>query len=40
MSWIKNKNYNEKEREKLEKGSGGTKAVTLFCNWVYRVLSW
>lgn len=40
-SWMKDKEtYSEKEREKLEKGTGCVKAWTLACNWVYRVLSW
>jgi hypothetical protein len=41
MSWMKDeKRYSEKERKKLEKGSGGEKAWTLGCNWLYRFLSW
>lgn len=40
MSWMKRKRYSEEDRKKLEKGSGGTKCVTLFSNWLYRVLSW
>jgi hypothetical protein len=40
MSWMKDETYNEKERAKLEKGSGDVKAITIFCNWLYRVMSW
>lgn len=41
MAWIKDKEmYSEKDREKLEKGSGFVKAWTLICNWIYRVVSW
>jgi archaellum component FlaD/FlaE len=32
--------YSEKEKKKLEKGPGDVKAVTVFCNWLYRVVSW
>jgi len=40
-SWMKDKEtYSDKDREKLEKGSGFVKAWTLACNWVYRVVSW
>jgi len=40
-SWMQSKNiYSEKDREKLEKGSGFVKAWTLISNWVYRVISW
>ncbi len=41
MSWMKDeKKYSEKDRQKLEKGSGFVKAWTLGCNWLYRFLSW
>ena len=46
MTWMKEKKqggkdvYNELEKKKLEKGSGDVKAVTVFCNWLYRVVSW
>ncbi len=40
-SWLKDKEmYSDKDRAKLEKGSGFVKAWTLVCNWVYRVVSW
>ncbi|VVB68884.1 Uncharacterised protein [uncultured archaeon] len=40
-SWLKDREmYSDKDREKLEKGSGFVKAWTLVCNWVYRVVSW
>jgi hypothetical protein len=40
-SWIKNqKIYSEKDKQKLEKGSGFVKAWTLISNWLYRVVSW
>jgi hypothetical protein len=40
-SWMKDKEkYSDKDRKKLEKGSGFVKAWTLVCNWVYRVVSW
>jgi hypothetical protein len=40
-SWMKDGNkYGEKDREKLEKGSGCVKAWTLIANWLYRVISW
>jgi len=40
-SWMKDeKKYSEKDREKLEKGSGFVKAWTLVSNWIYRVVSW
>lgn len=32
--------YSEKDKKKLDKGSGDIKAVTLFCNWLYRIMSW
>lgn len=46
MTWMEEKKqggkdvYSEKEKKKLEKGSGDVKAVTVFCNWLYRVVSW
>jgi hypothetical protein len=40
MSWMKNKRYSEKDKAKLEKGSGGIKAWTLACNWLYSFFSW
>ncbi|MDF0590415.1 hypothetical protein [Candidatus Methanocrinis natronophilus] len=40
MSWIKEKRYAEKDREKLERGSGFEKLVTMVSNWLYRVVSW
>lgn len=40
MSWIKSKKYSEKERMKIEKGSGFEKFWTLICNWLWRVISW
>jgi hypothetical protein len=46
MTWMKDKKYaakdmySEKDKKKLEKGSGDVKAVTLFCNWLYRIMSW
>jgi len=40
MSWMKDKKYGEKDREKLEKGSGSEKFITMICNWFYRVMSW
>lgn len=40
-SWMKDKKrYPEKDKEKLEKGSGCVKAWTLMSNWVYRLISW
>jgi hypothetical protein len=40
-SWMKDENkYCERDREKLEKGSGFVKIWTLASNWVYRVISW
>jgi hypothetical protein len=40
-SWITDKKkYSEKDKEKLEKGSGFVKAWTLVSNWIYRVISW
>jgi hypothetical protein len=40
-SWMKDqKKYSEKDRTKLEKGSGFVKAWTLAANWIYRVISW
>jgi hypothetical protein len=40
-SWMKDKDkYGEKDRQKLEKGSGFVKAWTLVSNWLYRVVSW
>ena len=40
-SWMKDqKKYSEKDKEKLEKGSGFVKAWTLVSNWIYRVVSW
>jgi hypothetical protein len=40
-SWMKDKvRYSEKDKEKLEKGSGYVKLWTLVANWVYRVISW
>jgi hypothetical protein len=41
MSWMKDeKKYSEKDRQKLEKGSGCVKAWTLGCHWIYSFLSW
>jgi hypothetical protein len=40
MSWIKDKKYGEKDREKLEKGGGFEKFVTIISHWFYRVMSW
>ena len=40
MSWMKDKKYGKKDREKLEKGSGSERFVTIICNWLYRVMSW
>ena len=46
MTWMKDKKYagkdmySAKDKKKLEKGSGDVKAVTLFCNWLYRIMSW
>lgn len=40
MSWMKDKKFCEKDREKLEKGGGFDKLITMVCNWLYRVLSW
>ena len=40
MSWMKGSKYSEKDKEKLEKGSGLVKMWTLLCNWFYRVVSW
>ena len=34
------KKYSEKDKEKLEKGSGFVKAWTLVSSWLYRVVSW
>ena len=40
-SWMKDKvRYSEKDKEKLEKGSGYVKVWTLVSNWVYRLISW
>jgi hypothetical protein len=40
-SWMKDKKkYSEKDKEKLEKGSGCVKVWTLVANWLYRVVSW
>jgi hypothetical protein len=40
-SWMKDKvRYSEKDKQKLEKGSGYVKVWTLVSNWVYRVISW
>ena len=40
-SWMKDKvRYSEKDKEKLEKGSGYVKLWTLVSNWVYRLISW
>jgi hypothetical protein len=40
-SWMKDKTrYSEKDRKKLEKGSGCVKAWTLACNWLWRFLRW
>jgi hypothetical protein len=40
-SWMKDKvRYSEKDKEKLEKGSGYVKLWTLVSNWLYRVISW
>jgi hypothetical protein len=40
-SWMKDeKKYSEKDRKKLEKGSGCDKAWTLACNWLWRFLRW
>jgi len=40
MSWMKDKKFCDKDREKLEKGSGSEKFITMICNWFYRVMSW
>jgi archaellum component FlaD/FlaE len=46
MTWMNEKKhsgkdvYSEKEKKKLEKSPGDVKAVTVFCNWLYRVVSW
>ena len=41
MTWMKDKEkYSEKDREKLEKGSGDIKVVTLVCSRIYRFFSW
>jgi hypothetical protein len=46
MTWMKDekyagrKMYSDKDKKKLEKDSGDVKAVTLFCNWLYRIMSW
>lgn len=40
MTWMKDKTYSEKDREKLERGSGWIRAWTLFCHWFYRVVKW
>jgi hypothetical protein len=37
---MKDKKFSEKDREKLEKGSGCIKMWTLLCNWFHRVISW
>lgn len=34
------KTYSEKDREKLEKGSGCVKVWTLACRWLYSFLRW
>ncbi|MHB8119682.1 MAG: hypothetical protein ACYDHX_13305 [Methanothrix sp.] len=40
-SWMKDgKKYSEKDKKKLEKGSGFVKVWTLISNWLYRVVSW
>lgn len=40
-SWMKDKvRFSEKDKEKLEKGSGCVKVWTLVSNWVYRLISW
>jgi len=40
-SWMKDKvRYSEKDKEKLEKGSGYVKLWTLVSKWVYRLISW
>jgi hypothetical protein len=40
-SWMKDSDvYSEKDKEKLEKGSGFVKAWTLVANWLYRLVSW
>jgi hypothetical protein len=40
-SWMKDETkYSEKDRKKLEKGSGCDKAWTLACNWLWRFLRW
>jgi hypothetical protein len=40
MSWMKDDKYCDKDREKLEKGTGCEKVMTIFCNWLYRLVSW
>ncbi|MHC1631298.1 MAG: hypothetical protein ACXQT4_03245 [Methanotrichaceae archaeon] len=40
MSWMEENNYNEKQQEKLEKGGGFDRLVTVVCGWFYRVMSW
>ena len=40
-SWMKDeKKYSEKDKKKLESGSGFVKVWTLVSNWLYRVVSW
>jgi hypothetical protein len=40
MTWMKDIKYDEKDREKLEKGSGFEKFITMISHWLYRVMSW
>jgi hypothetical protein len=40
MSWMKDKKYDEKDRKKLENGSGFEKFITMISHWLYRVMSW
>lgn len=40
-SWMKDTSrYSEKDKAKLEKGSGFVKLWTLVSNWLYSVVSW
>lgn len=40
MSWMKDDSFDEKDKKKLESGSGIEKAITIFCRWLYSVVSW
>jgi len=37
---MKSNKYSEKDKEKLETGSGFTRLWTLLANWLYRAVSW